>query len=130
MLQGKAAGVQLSSTGGAAGGSTSVQIRGINSLSSTNEPVYVIDGAVIQSTSSDIYTNPLENINPNDIESIEILKDASATAIYGAQAANGVIIVNMKKGKEEKQKISFKASLSLDQLANKVDVMDLRGYAA
>lgn len=131
MLQGRAAGIQISGNSGAAGSSTSIQIRGVNSLSSTNEPIYVIDGSIVQSeTGNDTYSNPLSELNPNDIESVEILKDASATAIYGAQAANGVIIVNMKKGKtNEAPKVSFKASIGVDNLPKKLDVMDLRQLA-
>ena len=125
MLQGRAAGMQISSNGGAAGGSSSVQIRGINSLNSTNEPVYVIDGAIVASSAGDdVFSNPLADLNPNDVESIEILKDASATAIYGAQAANGVIIVNMKKGKEAKApRINFKTQIGWDEIQHKVEVM-------
>lgn len=131
MLQGRASGLQLVNNSGAAGSSTSIQIRGVNSLSSSNEPVYVIDGSIVRSESGqNVYSNPLEGLNPNDIESIEILKDASATAIYGAQAANGVIIVNMKKGKEGAPRITFKATAGLEQLPKKVDVMNLREMAA
>ncbi len=131
MLQGRAAGMQLTSNSGAAGGSTSVQIRGVNSLNSSNEPVYVIDGAIITSEAgSNVFSNPLADLNPNDVESIEILKDASATAIYGAQAANGVIIVNMKKGFEgAAPKISLKAQVGWDMLPAKQDVMDLHQFA-
>lgn len=131
MLQGQAAGVQLNLNSGAAGAGSSVQIRGVNSLSSTNEPIYVIDGSIVQTgADDDVYSNPLADINPADIESIEILKDASATAIYGAQAANGVIIVTMKKGKEGNVKINFKANFGVDQLAKKIEVMNLRQFAA
>ena len=130
MLQGRAAGMQLTGNSGAAGASSSIQIRGVNSLSSTNEPVYVIDGAIVRSEAgSDTFSNPLADLNPNDVESIEILKDASATAIYGAQAANGVIIVNMKKGIEGSPKVSFKATVGWDKLPKKLDVMDLRDLA-
>jgi len=131
MLQGRAAGMQISNNSGAAGGSTSIQIRGINSLNSTNEPVYVIDGAIVASSAGDdVFSNPLADINPNDVESIEILKDASATAIYGAQAANGVIIVNMKKGKDSTApKIAFKTQLGWDELPSKVEVMDMTQLA-
>ena len=130
MLQGRAAGMQLTSNSGAAGGSTSIQIRGVNSLSSTNEPVYVIDGSIVRSgAGDDVYSNPLASLNPNDVESIEVLKDASATAIYGAQAANGVIIVNMKKGKEGAPKVGFKASYGWDTLPFKLDVMNLQQLA-
>ena len=131
MLQGRAAGMQLTSNSGAAGGSTSIQIRGVNSLNSSNEPVYVIDGAIITSEAgADVFSNPLADLNPNDVESIEILKDASATAIYGAQAANGVIIVNMKKGFDgTAPKINFKAQVGWDMLPKKLDVMDLHQFA-
>ena len=131
MLQGRAAGMQITSNGGAAGSSTSVQIRGVNSLNSTNEPVYVIDGAIVSSSAGDdVFSNPLADLNPNDVESIEILKDASATAIYGAQAANGVIIVNMKKGKEAKApRINFKTQIGWDEIQHRVEVMDMRQLA-
>ena len=131
MLQGRAAGMQLTSNSGAAGGSTSIQIRGVNSLNYSNEPVYVIDGAIITSEAgSNVYSNPLADLNPNDVESIEILKDASATAIYGAQAANGVIIVNMKKGFEgSAPKISFKGQMGWDMLPHKLEVMNLQQFA-
>ena len=130
MLQGRIAGVQLTTNSGAAGASSSIQIRGVNSLNSTNEPIYVIDGAIVQSSAgSDVYSNPLADLNPNDIESIEVLKDASATAIYGSQAANGVIIVNMKKGKEGAPRISFKANMGWDELPKKLEVMNLRQLA-
>lgn len=131
MLQGRAAGLQMVNNSGAAGSSSSIQIRGINSLSSSNEPIYVIDGSIVRSEAGqNVYSNPLEGVNPNDIESIEILKDASATAIYGAQAANGVVIVNMKKGKEGAPRIAFKATVGVEQLPKKVDVMNLREMAA
>ena len=131
MLQGRAAGLTMTSNSGAAGSSTSIQIRGVNSLNSSNEPVYVIDGSIVRSEAGqDTYSNPLDGLNPNDIESIEILKDASATAIYGAQAANGVIIVNMKKGKEGAPRISLKATAGFSNLPKKLDVMNLRQMAA
>ena len=129
MLQGRAAGLQMMGNSGAAGSSSSIQIRGINSLSSTNEPIYVIDGAIVRSENgTNVYSNPLADLNPNDVESIEVLKDASATAIYGAQAANGVIIVNMKKGKEGAPKVNFKTQLGWETLPKKLDVMNLREY--
>lgn len=130
MLQGKAAGIQISTNSGAAGGGASVQVRGINSLNGTNEPIYVIDGTIIQSaTGADVYSNPLSDINPNDIENIEILKDASATAIYGSQAANGVVIVTMKKGKEGNTSINFKGTWGVETRPTKIDMMNLSEYA-
>ena len=97
-LQGRAAGVQISSTSGTPGAGTSIRIRGGNSISAGNEPLYVIDGF--------IGGGDLNSINPSDIESIEILKDAAATAIYGSRGANGVIMITTKKGKEGVNKVS------------------------
>ncbi len=132
MLQGRVAGMQLTSNSGAAGAGTSVQVRGVNSLNSSNEPIYVIDGAIVTSEpGSSVYSNPLTDLNPNDVESIEVLKDASATAIYGAQAANGVIIVTMKKGFEgSAPKVNFKTQVGWDMLPKTLDVMDLHQFAA
>ncbi len=130
MLQGKAAGIQINTNSGAAGGGASVQVRGINSLNGTNEPIYVIDGTIIQaSAGDDVYSNPLADINPNDIENIEILKDASATAIYGSQAANGVVIVTMKKGKEGDTRINFKGTWGVESRPTKIAMMNLSEYA-
>lgn len=97
-LQGRAAGLQMTQNSGVPGGGTSIQIRGVNSLNSTNEPIYVVDGVIISGETGSNTSNAIAGINPADIESIEILKDASATAIYGAQAANGVILITMKSG--------------------------------
>lgn len=131
MLQGRAAGLQLTENSGAAGASSSIQIRGVNSLSSTNEPIYVIDGVIVRSEAGDdVYSNPLADLNPNDVESIEVLKDASATAIYGSQAANGVIIVNMKKGKEGAPSVEFKTQIGWESLQKKLDVMNLKEFAS
>lgn len=129
VLQGRVAGLQMSQNSGVPGAGTSVQIRGINSLNSTNEPIYVIDGVVISGETGSNTSNALADINPADIESMEVLKDASATAIYGAQGANGVIIITMKKGKEGLPKINLNAYWGYQELANKVDMMDLRQYA-
>ena len=88
-LQGRAAGLQMTQNSGVPGGGTSIQIRGVNSLNSTNEPIYVVDGVIISGETGSNTSNAMAGINPADIESIEILKDASATAIYGAQALMG-----------------------------------------
>jgi TonB-linked SusC/RagA family outer membrane protein len=98
-LQGRVSGVQVNTTDGAPGGGMKILIRGGNSIMNDNEPLYVIDGMQIVPKKNDPSSNPLSSINPRDIESMEILKDASATAIYGADGANGVIIVTTKKGK-------------------------------
>lgn len=133
-MQGRVSGVQVSSLSGQPGGATSVKIRGGNSILANNEPLYVIDGVLMSSQQNFSYIgspaeNGLSSINPNDIESINILKDASATAIYGARGANGVIIVTTKKGKAGKDKISFSAYVGMQQKASSVDVMNAAQYA-
>lgn len=128
-LQGRAAGLQMTQNSGVPGGGTSIQIRGVNSLNSTNEPIYVVDGVIISGETGSNTSNAIAGINPSDIESIEILKDASATAIYGAQAANGVILITMKAGVTGRPKVSFQASVGNQQIPKKVDMMNLREYA-
>jgi TonB-dependent starch-binding outer membrane protein SusC len=100
-LQGRAAGVLVQSANGAPGGAVQVRIRGVGSISAGNEPLYVVDGVQMNNSSNtnNVSNNPLAFLNPNDIESIEVLKDAAAASIYGAQAANGVVLVTTKKGK-------------------------------
>jgi TonB-dependent SusC/RagA subfamily outer membrane receptor len=103
-MQGRIAGVQVTQNSGAPGGGISVQIRGINSLSG-NEPLYVVDG-VAMSGNTDSHTSVMSSLNPADITSIEVLKDASATAIYGSRASNGVVLITTKKGQEGKAKLN------------------------
>jgi len=100
-LQGRSAGVLVQSANGAPGGAVSVRIRGVGSISAGNEPLYVVDGVQINNASNTntVSNNPLAFLNPNDIESIDVLKDAAAASIYGAQASNGVVLVTTKKGK-------------------------------
>lgn len=143
MLQGRAAGVQVIGNDGAQGGATSVRIRGINSLRGNNEPLYVVDGVII-STAGEAMANPfgesggsqsmeaqngLTAINPRDIENIEILKDASATAIYGSRGANGVVLITTKKGEKGNDKISFYANTTFGHISKKMDVLDGYEYA-
>jgi TonB-linked SusC/RagA family outer membrane protein len=120
LLKGRVAGVVATSTSGQPGSVQQIRIRGINSLSAGNAPLYVIDGIIVargqfnddvQSQSSDI----LSNLNPNDIESINILKDASATSLYGARGANGVVVITTKKGKSGKAEINLKAQYGVTQ---------------
>ena len=108
-LQGRAAGVQVQAANGIPGGAVQVRIRGIGSISGGNDPLYVVDGVQINSRSASTITssNPLNFLNPNDIESIEVLKDAAAASIYGSQAANGVVLVTTKRGKAGKTKFDF-----------------------
>ncbi len=129
VLQGRIAGMQVAQNSGIPGGSTSILIRGINSINSTNEPIYVVDGMIINGETGSNTSNAISNINPADIESVEVLKDASATAIYGAQGANGVIIITMKKGKEGIPKINFNAYYGIQEPATQIDMMNLQQYA-
>jgi TonB-linked SusC/RagA family outer membrane protein len=113
LLQGRASGVQISNTSGDPGSGVSVKIRGTSSISGSSDPLYVVDGIPIQSSNlsqigvGGATTNPIADINPADIQSIDILKDASATAIYGSRAANGVVLITTKRGKSNQTKISL-----------------------
>ena len=139
-LQGRAAGVQVTQNSGAPGGGISVRIRGIGSTL-TAEPLYVIDGIPVVNDNAGTSTsfteldgggqNPsaLNTINPNDIESIEILKDASATAIYGSRGANGVVLITTKRGKKGRSTISVENYVGLQELGKEIPVMNLREYA-
>lgn len=128
VLQGRVAGVQMTNNTGMPGGGTSIQIRGLSSINSTSEPIYVIDGVIIESGSG--YTdNAFSFINPADIESMEVLKDASATAIYGAQAANGVILITTKKGRVGAPVVQLEAKYGVQSIVKYLDMTDLRDYA-
>lgn len=124
LLQGKAPGVVITSNSGAPGAGSKIRIRGGSSLSASNDPLIVVDGLPISSTSISGQADMLSSINPNDIESFSILKDASATAIYGSRASNGVILITTKKGSSGKPKVSVDATASIQTVAKKVDVMD------
>lgn len=126
-LQSKAAGVSVTQNSGTPGGGISVSIRGINSLNG-NEPLYVIDGVAI-SGNNDSNSSVLSSINPSDVVSMEILKDASATAIYGSRASNGVVLITTKQGQAGKTRITYEGYYGLQQLPKKLEVMNLREYA-
>ncbi|MFD1141811.1 SusC/RagA family TonB-linked outer membrane protein [Larkinella insperata] len=142
LLQGKAAGVTVTSNGGQPGGGVSVKVRGVTSINS-NDPLFVIDGVPFvggNTSSSSGYAglgggdgqtgnSVMAMLNPNDIESIDVLKDASAQAIYGSQAANGVILVTTKKGKQGEGKINYEMYTGVSEVARKLDLMDLRDFA-
>jgi TonB-linked SusC/RagA family outer membrane protein len=119
-LSGRAPGVQVKQNTGAPGAAVSVRIRGTNSIQGGNEPLYVIDGFPISG-------QPL-TINNSDIESIEILKDASAVAIYGSRGANGVVLITTKTGKEGKMRVQFESSFGVQQLRKKLDLMNATEY--
>jgi TonB-linked SusC/RagA family outer membrane protein len=128
-LQGKVAGVVVQQTSGQPGGGVNIQIRGMSSFGS-GSPLYVIDGVIIgQSYGGENGTNPLATINPADIESVDVLKDASATAIYGSQATNGVIVVTTKRGKEGAPKISYEFTTGFQELVRQYPTMNLKEYA-
>jgi len=129
VLQGRAAGVQVTQNSGIPGGGTSIHIRGINSLNSSNEPIFVIDGVVIDASTGSSSTNVLASINPSDIVSMDILKDASATAIYGSRAANGVIIVTTKRGKEGAARITLDSYIGFQEMPKKLELLNLQEYA-
>lgn len=128
VLQGRAAGVQIQSNSGTPGGSSSVRIRGISSITGSNEPIYVIDGVIIDGNSGSLNSNPLAGINPSDIVSMDILKDASATAIYGSRAANGVIMVTTKTGKKGDLTLNFDSYVGWQQMPKELQVLNLREY--
>ncbi|MEP7321750.1 MAG: TonB-dependent receptor [Saprospiraceae bacterium] len=128
-LIGQLAGVTVKQTSGSPGKGFSVQIRGSGSISASNEPLYVIDGFPLETSGQNAAGgfntgNPLDNINPNDIESIQVLKDAAAAAIYGSRAANGVVLITTKKGQEGKPKISFNTYGGITKAVRLLDMLN------
>ncbi|MDO6519372.1 SusC/RagA family TonB-linked outer membrane protein [Zobellia uliginosa] len=135
-IQARAPGVQVTQTSAAPGGGVSVRIRGSNSINSGSEPLYVVDGFPIYPDNSAYgaggnrqATNILASINPNDIQSIEVLKDASATSIYGSRGSNGVVLITTKRGKAGKTKISYEGSYSTQTISNPIDVLNGSEFA-
>ena len=143
-LQGRAAGVQAVQTSGAPGSSSSIRVRGQATINANAEPLYVIDGVIVQgggNSGSDFglgdalgngkvsTISPLSTLNPADIISMEILKDASATAIYGAQGANGVVLITTKRGKAGDAKVSYEGMFAVSRQTKRLDMMNLREYA-
>lgn len=144
MLAGKIPGVQVTANSGAPGAATSIRIRGASSINSTNEPLYIIDGVQMSGAAGKIggfdwtgdgsagqttASNPLAGISPNDIVSMDVLKDASATAIYGAAGANGVIIITTRRGQAGHTSVSFDGYVAWQQTAKRLDMLDLPGFA-
>jgi len=132
-IQGRAAGVYVTQNTGQPGGGVSVNIRGINSITGSNEPLYVIDGVQIQPATvgygASSSTNPLAGLNPSDIESMEILQGPSATAIYGSRATNGVVLITTKRGKAGDIKVNYGFLYSLQDRPELLPTMNLREYA-
>lgn len=142
MLQGRVSGVQVQSNSGAPGAATSIRIRGASSINNSNEPLYVIDGIPMSGAGTETagfswsggsngqnVANPLAAIAPSDIVSMDVLKDASATAIYGAAGANGVIIITTKRGSKDKNNITYDGYAALQVRPDKLDMMNLREFA-
>ena len=141
LLQGKVSGLQITNSSGQPGGITIVKIRGNNSIRTGNTPLYVVDGVPLDGRSPRPSFNvsglgqtpggdPLTFINPSEIANIEVLKDASASAIYGSRGANGVILITTKKGSVGPAKLEANASVGYSDLMRKVDVLDAKGYVA
>ena len=142
LLQGRAAGVQVLNNGGSPDGGVSIRVRGLSSFSGSSEPLYVVDGIIINASSStgslidkgqdntgsDEAVNGLMGLNPSDIASLEILKDASATAIYGAQGANGVVLITTKSANSDKPRIRFNAGWDLSSPYKKMDILNFDEY--
>ncbi|MBE7177547.1 MAG: TonB-dependent receptor [Mucilaginibacter polytrichastri] len=129
-LQARVSGVQVNQNSGSPGGNISVRIRGTNSINGASEPLYVVDGIQISNGDGINSVSPLSTINPNDIESIEVLKDASASAIYGARAANGVVLITTKRGKAGVTRVTFDSYYGTQQVAKKLDVLNASQFAA
>jgi len=134
VLQGQTSGLQVTQNSGTPGGAMSVRIRGVSSVSGSNQPLYVIDGIPV--TTGDYAqvgyegqgTNALSDINPSDIESITVLKDAAAASIYGARATNGVVVITTKRGKAQKSTISVNLSHGVQQVSKKLKMLDAREW--
>ena len=133
MIQGKIAGVNVSTDGGTPGGGATIRIRGGSSLNASNDPLIVIDGLAMDNNGILGVSNPLSLVNPNDIETFTVLKDASATAIYGSRASNGVILITTKKGKAgQKMKVTYDGNVSFGTVVKHLGVLngdELRAYA-
>ena len=142
LLQGRAAGVQVVNNGGAPDGGVSIRVRGLSSFNGSNDPLYVVDGIIINASQggetliskggdngdSDEQINGLMGLNPRDIESIEVLKDASATAIYGALGANGVVLITTKTAKKDKLSVRFGAGIDVSTVYKRMDVLTFDEY--
>lgn len=128
-LQGRLAGVQVQQSSGQPGGGISIRIRGVSSIAGGNEPLYVIDG--LPQFNDDVRgSNGMATINPSDIESIDVLKDAAAAAIYGSRAANGVVLITTRSGKTGQPQVTFESSLGFQTVRRKLDMMNSEQYVA
>lgn len=128
-LQARVAGVQVNQNTGAPGGNVSVRVRGTNSINGNSEPLYVVDGIQISNGGGITDVSPLSTINPNDIESVEILKDASASAIYGSRAANGVVLITTKRGKSGATRVTFDSYYGVQKVNKTLPVLNAAEFA-
>ena len=130
-LSGRMAGVQVNTNSGRPGGRTTIRVRGFSSINSSNNPLYVVDGVMLPQNNQSQFSNAIDYINPNDIVSVEVLKDASSTAIYGARGANGVVLVTTKKGKAGEGQITYNADFSVNTIGpNRPEVLNAKQYMA
>ncbi|MFB9296501.1 SusC/RagA family TonB-linked outer membrane protein [Persicitalea jodogahamensis] len=131
MMSGRMPGVQVNTNSGRPGGRTTVRIRGFSSINSSNNPLYVVDGVFLPQSTGDQFSNAIDFINPNDIVSVEVLKDASSTAIYGARGANGVILVTTRKGKAGESRVTYDSQFSVNTIGpNRPRVLNAKEYLA
>ncbi|WP_028523830.1 SusC/RagA family TonB-linked outer membrane protein [Runella limosa] len=128
-LQARVSGIQISQNSGSPGGNVSVRIRGTNSINGTSEPLYVVDGIQISNGGGINDVSPLSTINPNDIESVEVLKDASASAIYGARAANGVVLITTKRGKSGGTRVTLDSYFGVQKVTKTLPVLNAAEFA-
>lgn len=130
MIAGRMPGVQVNTNSGRPGGQTNIRIRGFSSINSTNNPLFVVDGVIIPVGSQTQMSNAIDFINPSDIASVEVLKDASATAIYGARGANGVVIVTTKRGSKSGGRITYDSDISVPELVRKPELLNTEEWLA
>jgi TonB-dependent starch-binding outer membrane protein SusC len=128
-LQARVSGVQITQNSGTPGGNISVRIRGTNSINGSSEPLYIVDGIQISNGGGVNDVSPLSSINPNDIETIEVLKDASAAAVYGSRAANGVVLITTKSGKSGPTKISYEGYYGVQKVNKLISMMNATEFA-
>ena len=129
-LQARVSGVQITQNSSAPGGNISVRIRGTNSINGSSEPLYVIDGIQITNGGGVNDISPLSQINPNDIESVEVLKDASAAAIYGSRAANGVVLITTKRGKAGVSRVTYESYYGSQEVNKQLNMMNASEFAS
>jgi len=130
-LSGRMAGVQVNTNSGRPGGRTTIRVRGFSSINSSNNPLYVVDGVMLPQNNQAQFSSAIDYINPNDIVSVEVLKDASSTAIYGARGANGVVLITTKKGKANDGQVTYNSDFSANTIGpNRPEVLNAKEYLA